>query len=48
MGRWAINKIILSVAVALSTILTASAAYAASATIDGITVTDYGPSTRRA
>jgi hypothetical protein len=36
------NKIILSVAGALSTILTASAACAATATIDGITVNDYG------
>jgi hypothetical protein len=36
------NKIILSVAGAVATILAASAACAATATIDGITVNDYG------
>jgi hypothetical protein len=37
-----VSKIFLSVAVAAATILTASAASAASAIIDGITVNDYG------
>jgi hypothetical protein len=41
-GWWAMNKVLLGVIGAAATILTASAASAASAIIDGITVNDYG------
>jgi hypothetical protein len=42
MDLWAMNKILFSVVGAAATILAASAASAATAIIDGITVNDYG------